>query len=50
MKTSLKNILIISYSMIALLIILSLRVSFNIRADQLFEEYAKNNRKPKLIR
>ena len=48
MKTSLKNILIISYSMIALLIILSLRVSFNIRADQLFEEYAKKQQKAQI--
>lgn len=45
MKKSLKNILIISYSFMALLIILSLSVFFNIRADQLFEEYAKKQRK-----
>lgn len=49
MKKSLKNILIVSYSMIALLIVLSLSLLFNIRADQLFEEYAKKQHKSQLI-
>lgn len=48
MKRSLKNILIISYSMTALLIILSLSLFFHIRADQLFEEYARKQQKTQI--
>ena len=40
MKKSLKNILIISYSIMALLIVLGLSLFFNIMADSLFEQYA----------
>lgn len=48
MKKSLKNILIISYSLMALLIILSLSIFFHIRTDQLFEEYAKKQQKTQI--
>lgn len=48
MKKSLKNILIISYSLVALLIILSLSIFFQIRTDQLFEEYAKKQQKTQI--
>lgn len=48
MKRSLKNILILSYSMIALLIVLSLSICFNVRVDQLFEAYARNQRETQI--
>lgn len=48
MKRSLKNILIVSYSLTALLIILSLSIFFHIRADQLFEEYARKQQKTQI--
>ena len=48
MKRSLKNILILSYSMIALLIVVSLSICFNIRLDQLFEAYAKEQKETQI--
>ncbi len=48
MKRSLKNILILSYSMTALLIVLSLSICFNIRVDQLFEAYAKKQQETQI--
>ena len=40
MKISLKGILILSYSAIALFIVAALSLFFNIKADRLFEQYA----------
>lgn len=40
MKISLKGILILSYSVIALFIVVALSLFFNIKADRLFEQYA----------
>lgn len=45
MKRSLKNTLILSYSVIAVLIILTLSLFFNIRADKAFEQYARKQKK-----
>lgn len=44
MKKSLKNILIVSYSSLALLIVLILSLFFDIRAGHLFENYAKKQK------
>lgn len=45
---SLKNILIISFSIMALLTVLSLSLFFNFRADRLFEQYAKKQQKTQI--
>lgn len=50
MKKSLKNILIVSYSVMALLIIASLSLFFYVRTGQLFEEYAKKQQKTQIDR
>ena len=45
MKRTLKNTLIISYSVIAVLIVLALSLLFNLTADKIFEQYAKKQQK-----
>ncbi|MEY8357167.1 HAMP domain-containing sensor histidine kinase [Lachnospiraceae bacterium 54-53] len=45
MKRTLKNTLIVSYSVIALLIVLALSLLFNFTADKIFEQYAKKQQK-----
>ena len=45
MKLTLKNTLIVSYSAIALLIILALSIIFNLTADDIFEQYAKKQQR-----
>ncbi|WP_277407078.1 hypothetical protein [Lacrimispora xylanisolvens] len=45
MKRTLKNTLILSYSVLALLIVFGLSFLFNLTADKIFEEYAKKQHK-----
>ncbi len=50
MKRTLKKTLIISYSVIAVLIVLALSLLFNLTADKIFEQYAKKQQKNQVKR
>lgn len=50
MKKTLKSTLIIPYSLIAVLLVLTLSVLFNVTETRTFEQYAKKQRKNQISR